>query len=76
MVNGQIRRDPSNAGGTLLYSQSGGAVQVNGQNSNATNAKLEILNAGSAFTMSNGTLTIVRVLVELLHLLLRLVICT
>ena len=60
VVNGQIRRDPSNAGGTLIYSQSGGAVQVNGQNSNATNAKLEVLNAGSAFTMSNGTLTIVR----------------
>src|SRR5664280_651655 len=60
VVNGQIRRDPSNAGGVLQYYQSGGAVQVNGQNSNATNAKLEILNAGSAFTMSNGTLTIVR----------------
>ena len=61
IVNGQIRRDPSNAGGILQYSQSGtSTVQINGQNSNATNAKLEILNSGSSFNMSNGTLTIVR----------------
>ena len=61
VVNGQIRRDPSNAGGILQYSQSGAStVQINGQNSNATNAKLEVLNAGSSFAMSNGTLTIVR----------------
>ena len=60
-VNGQIRRDPSNAGGILQYSQSGAStVQINGQNSNNTNAKLEVLNAGSNFTMTNGTLTIVR----------------
>ena len=59
-VNGQIQRDPSNAGGILQYSQSGGTVQINGQNSNATNAKLEVLNSGSNFSMSNGTLTIVR----------------
>ena len=53
-------RDPSNAGGVLQYSQSGGTVQINGQNSNSTNAKLEVLNGGSNFTMTNGTLTIVR----------------
>ena len=60
VVNGQIRRNPLNAGGVLQYSQSGGAVTINGQASNATNAKLEVLNGGSNFTMSNGTLTIVR----------------
>ena len=60
VVNGQIRRNPLNAGAVLKYSQSGGNVTINGQASNNTNAKLEVLNGGSDFTMSNGTLTIVR----------------
>ena len=60
MVNGQIRRDPLNAGGVLKYTQSGGAVTVNGQAANSTNAKFEVLNGGSSFNMSGGTLTIVR----------------
>lgn len=59
-VNGQIRRNPSTSSGILKYSQSGGAVTINGRNTIADNAKLEILNAGSAFNMSGGTLTIVR----------------
>ena len=59
-VNGQIRRNPLNAGAMLKYSQSGGIVTINGQSSNATNAKLEVLNVGSDFTMSAGTLNIVR----------------
>lgn len=59
-VNGQIRRNPAIAGGILKYSQSGGAVTINGQNANTTNAKLEILNTGSSFNMSGGTITIVR----------------
>jgi gliding motility-associated-like protein len=59
-VNGQIRRDPLNASGILKYTQSGGTVQINGQKSNGTNAKLEVVNAGSSFNMTNGTLTIVR----------------
>ncbi len=59
-VNGQIRRDPLNAGGVLIYTQSGGAVQINGNASNSTNAKFEVLNTGSNFTMSGGTITIVR----------------
>ena len=33
-VNGQIRRNPLNAGGILKYSQSGGSVIINGQASN------------------------------------------
>ncbi|MDY0393089.1 MAG: hypothetical protein RBR89_06890, partial [Candidatus Bipolaricaulis sp.] len=59
-VNGQIRRSPAAAGSVLKYRQTGGAVTVNGRNANLTNAKLEVLNAGSQFNMSDGTLTIVR----------------
>ena len=60
VVNGQIRRNPSNAGGILNYIQSGGTVTINGQAALAANAKLEVLNNGSSFTMSNGTITFIR----------------
>ena len=60
VVKGQIRRDPSNAAGILKYAQSGGSVFIGGQAFINTNAKLEVLNAGSSFTMSNGNLTILR----------------
>jgi hypothetical protein len=60
IVNGQIRRNVSNTGGILKYSQSGGTVRVNGQASNTTNAKFEVANDGSDFTMTGGALTIVR----------------
>ncbi len=59
-VNGQIRRNPSNAGGILNYSQSGGTVTINGQAALAANAKLEVLNNGSSFTMSNGTINFIK----------------
>jgi gliding motility-associated-like protein len=62
-VNGQIRRNPSNAAGRLKYAQSNGTVTIYGRNCVApynNNAKLEVLNSGSQFTMSGGTLTIVR----------------
>lgn len=59
-VNGQIRRNPSTTAGILKYHQSDGDVTINGRNVLTANAKLEILNAGSAFNMSDGTLTIVR----------------
>ena len=59
-VNGQVRRNTSSTAGILKYTQSGGAVTVRGQAANATNAKFEIANTGSDFTMSNGTLTIIR----------------
>lgn len=58
-VNGQIRRNPSTSAGILKYKQSGGDVAINGRNVLTENAKLEILNAGSEFNMSAGTLTIV-----------------
>ena len=59
-VNGQIRRNPSNASGILKYRQTGGTVTVNGQAFVNTNAKFEVVNTGSVFKMTNGTLTIVR----------------
>ena len=59
-VNGQIRRNTSSTGGILKYSQSGGTVMVRGQKQNGTNAKLEVVNTGSIFIMSAGTLTIMR----------------
>lgn len=60
VVNGQIRRNPATTSGILSYVQSGGEVVINGQNNISTNAKLEVLNDGSKFNMSGGTLTIVR----------------
>ncbi|HOK26160.1 MAG TPA: HYR domain-containing protein, partial [Bacteroidales bacterium] len=59
-VNGQIRRNPSNAAGVLKYRQTGGTVIVNGQAFINTNAKFEVLNEGSEFTMTGGTLTLRR----------------
>ncbi|MCX7987524.1 MAG: hypothetical protein N2662_11360, partial [Bacteroidales bacterium] len=57
-VNGQIRRNLSNTSGSLIYSQSGGVVIINGQNQNVTRAKLEVLNASSSFSMSGGNIVI------------------
>ena len=58
-VNGQIRQSASSSAGILKYRQSGGSVTINGNAAITTNAKLEILNTGE-FTMSAGTLTILR----------------
>ncbi len=60
VVNGQIRRNIATTNGILNYSQSGGILFINGNNATATKAKLEILNDRSSFTMSGGTITIVR----------------
>lgn len=60
IINGQIRRNPATTAGVLKYHQDGGQVVINGNNAITSNAKLEILNAGSEFDMSGGTLTIVR----------------
>ena len=65
-VNGQIRRSTATTNGALTYIQNGGAVSLYGNSSAAglatslTRAKLEIVNAGSQFNMSAGTLTIAR----------------
>lgn len=60
IVNGQIRRNPSITEGSLSYSQNGGTVTINGNSANTTNAKLEVLNNGSSFTMTGGTLNLIR----------------
>lgn len=60
MVNGQIRRNPAMSGGILKYTQSGGTVTINGQNASSNNAKFEVVNTGSVFNMSGGTLRFVR----------------
>jgi hypothetical protein len=62
IVNGAIRRNPSDAAGVLSYTQTGNSsVNINGNAALASNAKLEVLNSGSQFNMSGtSTLTIVR----------------
>jgi hypothetical protein len=62
-INGQIRRPLASSNGVLNYIQSGGNVFISGNNPTASNlvkAKLEVVNDGSSFNMSGGTLTIIR----------------
>jgi hypothetical protein len=59
-INGQVRRPVATTNGILSYSQSGGNVVIYGNNANIAKAKLEVLNSGSDFSMTGGTLTIVR----------------
>ncbi len=59
-VTGQIRRPLATTNGKLNYSQSGGNLIIYGNNSAGNKAKLEILNSSSSFSMSGGTITIVR----------------
>ena len=58
-VNGQIRRNIVTTNGNLKYTQTGGNVRINGNSASADYAKLEVLNEGSSFHMSDGTITIV-----------------
>jgi hypothetical protein len=60
VVNGQVRRNTSTTNGILNYSQSGGAVTINGNAAVAGYAKLEVLNASSVLNMSAGSITIFR----------------
>lgn len=60
IVTGQIRRPVASTNGVLHYRQSGGNVVIYGNNSAVTKAKLEVLNDGSEFTMTGGTLSIVQ----------------
>lgn len=60
-VNGQIRRNISNSLGSLIYKQAGtSSVTINGRNSQAVRAKLEVANDGHFEMASASTLTIVR----------------
>ncbi|MEI6900936.1 MAG: hypothetical protein WCL00_13750, partial [Bacteroidota bacterium] len=60
-VNGQIRRNIINGQGSLRYIQTGASdVVINGRNVYLYRSKLEVLNDNSLFSMSGGTITIVR----------------
>lgn len=60
IVNGQIRRNPATSLGVLKYSQSGSSrVIILGNSALATNAKLEIANSGSSFSMSDNSQLII-----------------
>jgi hypothetical protein len=57
-VFSQIRRGATIPTGSLCYTQSGGTVTVGGKNGNAARGVFEVLNSGSKFAMSSGTLII------------------
>lgn len=58
-VNGQIRRPLTTTAGDLVFSITGGTVNINGRNAAATRGKLEVLNQGR-IRITSGTLNIVR----------------
>lgn len=59
-VDGQIRRDLFNTFGSLWYTQSAGNVKVRGLSFDNTRGMIEIVNNGSQFNMSGGTINIER----------------
>src|SRR5690606_787357 len=60
-VGSQIRRSLSNTGGALHYQQSGGDVIIGKYSAPASNrGMLEVVNPGSRFDHTGGTLTFVR----------------
>lgn len=59
-VQTQIRRPGGTLAGSLRYSQTGGTVNIYGINYTGGRAKFEVTNSGSQFTMSGGTINIVR----------------
>src|SRR5690606_18023642 len=60
-VRSQIRRSDASSQGSLVYNQSGGIATVGMSTAPATSRGVfEILNSGSSFTMTGGTLAIAR----------------
>lgn len=60
-VNSQIRRSPYTTAGVLKYVQHGGLLIIYGQGALASRAKFDVPeNAGSEFTMTGGTIRLVR----------------
>lgn len=57
-VTGQIRRGNTLTSGSLSYTQSGGNTLIRGRNQIDSRGKFEILNPGSQFNISGGTITI------------------
>jgi fibronectin-binding autotransporter adhesin len=61
LVNSQIRRSPFATAGVLKYVQHDGTLTVYGQGALASRAKFDVPeNPGSEFTMTGGTITLVR----------------
>ncbi|MCU4156230.1 T9SS type A sorting domain-containing protein [Carboxylicivirga sp. A043] len=59
-IGSQLRRDETSAEGVLTYTQTGGTVEVGESAAGVDNRGIfEILNAGSSFTHTAGTLTLV-----------------
>lgn len=59
-VNGQIRRNPATSAGVLKYAQSGNSqVTILGNAAIPGNAKLEIANTGSSFSMADDSKLII-----------------
>jgi fibronectin-binding autotransporter adhesin len=57
-VYSQIRRDTVNNSGSLNYTQTGGTVTVGGMHASDTRAPFEVVNTGSQFVMSGGSIII------------------
>ena len=58
-VNGQVRRGVTINTGSLNYSQTGGVVNIYGETPDNARGIFELLNPGSHFTMTAGTLNII-----------------
>lgn len=59
-VDGQIRRNTSNTLGSLWFNQAGGTILVKGNSYNTSRGMFEVVNSGSRFMISGGTLIIQR----------------
>jgi hypothetical protein len=57
-VYSQIRRQPVVTSGALNYMQTGGTVTIGAKNPNTARAAFEVVNTGSSFVMSGGTIII------------------
>ncbi len=57
-VDGQIRRNTSNTLGSLIFTQSGGTITVKGKAFDNTRGMFEVLNTGSQFNITGGSLII------------------
>ncbi|MFZ1978203.1 MAG: hypothetical protein WAV76_09625, partial [Bacteroidota bacterium] len=57
-VYSQIRRQPVVTSGALNYMQTGGTVTIGAKNPNTARAAFEVVNTGSDFVMSGGTIII------------------
>ncbi len=57
-VYSQIRRDTANNSGSLVYAQTGGIVTIGVKNAHVGRAAFEVVNDGSNFVLSSGSLVV------------------